>query len=443
MILRQGSASCLLTAGALSLALSITGCSQVLYTYKAPGNASLVEGVPYFLPKSVVDVDLMILKSQDAATACDDTFKKVSDAIKAQCAKIQKDDTDKAEACAKDVIDKAKKELQACKDKALATVQGYESRLSVKTTLVPDPTKPLVLDHRVNELANDEFKITVGDNGLLSSITSTAEDRTPQVVANLATTAINIVKAIAAAQGAPPVAPLLTPREAAKKKEVKEQCDLAKAIAGLQGSYHYVRETSDLIGAGSSIDLHSQGCPEVNATLKLTATRKGGDDGGTNTKIPDQPKGWFPCRAAGIVVASPQPFLIEGVLEVKLGDGTTYTLSKVERYDVLPDKRRAYLVPFRRAYFAKVVEEVSLSGGMLTSLSLKRPSPVEGFFAIPVDITKAIISLPGELIKLRYDGPTQTNELQKKLLDSEAELLKAQQALEELKKKQGTATASP
>ena len=74
---------------------------------------------------------------------------------------------------------------------------------------------------------------------------------------------------------------------------------------------------------------------------------------------------------------------------------------------------------------------------MLTKLDINKPSESIAAIQIPIDIVKSIVSIPGEILKLRFDYSTaskqvldaQKNELQAKqdLIDKQRELLEQNQ----------------
>lgn len=98
------------------------------------------------------------------------------------------------------------------------------------------------------------------------------------------------------------------------------------------------------------------------------------------------------------------------------------------------------IIPVKRAAFAKKVSKLSIKDGVILSNEIIKPSSVEGFFSIPVDIAKALVSIPGQIVTFRHDNTKRLNQLEveklkyeKSLLDSQKFSLGKEQELENLK----------
>ncbi len=93
---------------------------------------------------------------------------------------------------------------------------------------------------------------------------------------------------------------------------------------------------------------------------------------------------------------------------------------------ILPNQGPLGLVPFEASSFVTTDYKVVFSEGMLVKWTADRPSMVAAIFRLPVAMLKALISVPGELIKLRLDITSDTrDEAQAKI-----QLLCAQQTLD-------------
>jgi hypothetical protein len=107
---------------------------------------------------------------------------------------------------------------------------------------------------------------------------------------------------------------------------------------------------------------------------------------------------------------------------------------------MLPNKGPVGLIPYDASGFVTTDYKVEFKDGTPVAWTASRPSELASVFRIPVDIAKAIVSIPAELIKLRVDVATNSAAETKAKLD----LLCAQLALdaaEKLRSDQTTAIA--
>lgn len=89
--------------------------------------------------------------------------------------------------------------------------------------------------------------------------------------------------------------------------------------------------------------------------------------------------------------------------------------------------------------FVKTVHEARFVNGILTKWDTERPSEALAFVKIPVNVAKAILSVPAELIKLKVDISNQN----KSLSDAEKAEIEAYQALLKLREQIEAGTYDP
>jgi hypothetical protein len=87
----------------------------------------------------------------------------------------------------------------------------------------------------------------------------------------------------------------------------------------------------------------------------------------------------------------------------------------------VPDIDHAILIPITRAVMVEKKQTLTLKKGMLLEHAITKPSEAEAILAIPVNILKAIFSIPGQLLSFRFNHIQQ----QKTLVTEEAALVKA------------------
>lgn len=389
-----------LLAALVLMMLGATGCAVLSTTSYKTTDSTTAQGVPYFLPKSVLDIELSVTRSKDAAAACKDEKASCDKAVPDKCSAECKD---KSSADCKKCTDTKGADCQdrydRCQVDATASPDQFKISLSVTPRFVPDPSRLMSLRHKTNELASDEVKIGVDKSGLLQSISATAEDRTPQIIETLGATAINVFKA---SHG-------LSDEASHPSVSVLEQIlgihRFSIPMDGLLSGGTVSRQVANSLGKA----LVEISVSSPSAVLQPAA--------GSDLK-----------DACGVVVAVAQPYQIKATLLVD-----SVSKSSVELTANLPDQSPIFEIPVTRVAFSKNVTGLTIANGMLTEESINRGSPVEGFVNVPFHLSEKVVGLPAELVKLKYDGPTQDAALKKQLLDAQIELLKSEAELEKLR----------
>lgn len=93
----------------------------------------------------------------------------------------------------------------------------------------------------------------------------------------------------------------------------------------------------------------------------------------------------------------------------------------------VPDPSVTYALDVTRTNCVTRTTGVTFQSGMLSSLSINKPSEVSGCLQIPLDVLKAIVAVPGELLKFETGSLND----QKALLEAQTAVLNAEAALAE------------
>lgn len=114
---------------------------------------------------------------------------------------------------------------------------------------------------------------------------------------------------------------------------------------------------------------------------------------------------------------------------------------------ILPDKNAPFCFVVSRGAFIKKTTTLTITDGVLQGIHIEKPSEIAGLVKIPLDISQKIADLPKGLLSARVDYVTSENNLltqQAAVLEGQAKVIKAQQALEALRKSvPGEATPTP
>jgi|GEM_PF-2593586 len=290
--------------------------------------------------------------------------------------------------------DQGQAQPQAPKTKQVLVGTEYLFKI-VKTTLVPNRSEKFMLRYHPSVMARDEMNVKVGSDGLLTKVKMTADDKTDEVIIKLVDVATQLSKSMllgeAAAKGDGGTIiydatfnPLtqsgqITQELAARFPEAKLSVAVEE-IGNAGKAYHAAfreRQTSER--AFSGVAFH----PTIPYTLI--------------------------CKASGKVVNR----------ELML----------------LPDPDEIHTLPVRRSAFVEKVNDLNFDHGMLTEVTVTKPSEALAFMEIPLAMAKAITDIPANLFQVRIDqtkNATAIAEQQQKLFDAQKKQMEAEMALKQL-----------
>lgn len=82
----------------------------------------------------------------------------------------------------------------------------------------------------------------------------------------------------------------------------------------------------------------------------------------------------------------------------------------------IADVNKLVTIPVNRTAFVKRTNKIEINDGMIMSNEIVKPSSVEGFASIPVNVAKAIVSIPAQLVTFKIDNTKRTADLEKNKL---------------------------
>jgi hypothetical protein len=104
----------------------------------------------------------------------------------------------------------------------------------------------------------------------------------------------------------------------------------------------------------------------------------------------------------------------------------------------VPNSAPIFLFNITRPAFVKYTQTIEFDNGMLKSATIKKPSEAVGFLSIPINIAKAVVSIPSALFKFQIENSKNELTSQKEVLEAQKNLLEAEKQLllkeEELRK---------
>ncbi len=264
--------------------------------------------------------------------------------------------------------------------------------VSASEVIVPDTSQSYYAKYQNDPLSKDNFQVTV-KNGLLQQVTSTTEDQTGSVAKNLAIAA-------------------------------KQAFEIAAVGVG---------------GAADPTDLRIDATfdpfdpSEVNAIDSKLRLVKGHLSPLTCNQQPN-----VVPKTPGFLYRPSYPYALnitfEGGEAVPIPAVGTYnpTVAGVAEFVLnLPSRCSPILsLEISRTAFGKNVTTIDFSDGMLKDVNINKDSEIAGASQIPVDVTSELLTLPQDLLTLRYKNMSAQEQLvteQATLLGDQSKLIAAQQ----------------
>lgn len=279
---------------------------------------------------------------------------------------------------------------------AKAVTKG-ERLLSLTITpsvnLEADTTVPYLLKYKRAFSSNDELEVKVDDLGLMENIKVVAEDRLSQTIALIATAAGSIV-------------------------DIQETANIkALEIIDQQPKDGPIEEHEKTFRIPAEELLQGTIMCEWRIVVKTYNNSTGLVDAGFRlTKPAISLRHLSPVETRKGILVRP---LLRQTVEAESSSGKS-------KFEILiPDAARVVTVPIKRAWFVKKTQQPKFNKGFLIENHIEKPSELEAFVSIPINILKSIISIPAQLFSFRINLTKKETDMVK----ATEELRKAEQAL--------------
>jgi hypothetical protein len=360
---------------AVAIGLVIVSCSVVTSEqYSASSRGGV--GIPYFLP--VGTIHLQVIETTTTVTVS-----------QASTPAAPKPETSPA-ASAKAGEQFNSVNLQGAAA-ATNTIKAHAIKL-VETSYVPDPNLQFILNYKALATSEDDVKVTIGANGLLSKIVVTSEDKSGAIILKL----IDIGKEVAKMGVIFSEGPQVVYDATFDPFDLQARTRVMDALATYNCSYKLTRISGNSVDVARSISTSETGSPTSGVAFR-------------------------PVFAYNLTL---------------INDGRSASVQTV----LLPNEAQVMTIPITRAAFVKKVTTVAFDHGLLTEVDINKPSEMLAFMDIPLAIAKAIVDVPAELVQLKIN----TSKGNTDLANQQQSELQAQQALEQLRTQvRGVAPPTP
>lgn len=299
-----------------------------------------------------------------------------------------------------------------------AVLLGQEYSLS--TQVQADTSQAFVLTHQYNPFSISEIYFATNKHGLLENMKAISDNQTPEIFSFLAHAPTDTAESMKLLK----VRKVKTPAKI-EKVEIKNYeriffIRIADVINKAQG----LNQTWDIKVSSSD---NSKAFKTVKADFMLKMNRI----------LPPQN---LPKLKVPLVKTSGLIFRIRNLFDIEIKSNTLKNTWNTKLNGLDPEFY--YNVPVRSTPFVKRSHELAMLNGELVSHKINIPSAVEAFITIPVNIAKAIVSIPAQILSLRIDFTSKKKELAESIqslkqteeeINKQKALTKAESELAEIK----------
>ncbi len=326
--------------------------------------------------------------------------------------------------------------------------------LSVSSQTVADSSCRYILQHNKNDASDDDLKIVVGSNGLLTSLSSESTQQ-GKAIAEAAEKTLVAVAKLAATEGK--FALFSTPTKVEPNLEILQNDVKSRVEAALR---RVAGKRTVYVPVPNSLD---KAIPEVapfpeDPTWKLSVSldpmASPGSGGTTPTR--GMVRGCVEPPIEGIVVRGLEPLIAKvqlnwdwkvdgtekvkddewekvvwlrerGLKKVDGGWGFQGPFMSAQGLMTLPDYGPVAVVQVNRAMFVKTTHKVTLANGTPTNVDINRPSPIAAIATFPADVAEALVNLPAQLVQVRISNIKSADDLAAKKTEVEKAAQKTQE----------------
>eukprot|EP01156_Anaeramoeba_ignava_P011256 Anaeramoba_ignava/a482504_22.p1 GENE.a482504_22~~a482504_22.p1 ORF type:complete len:320 (+),score=60.61 a482504_22:1682-2641(+) len=247
-----------------------------------------------------------------------------------------------------------------------------------QTTLVPDTCLYFNYNYQKSILSDDEIECQVDSKGFLKKISVTTEDKTDDIILKL-------------------------------PELLKESMEL---YVGATKDKEEENEQDIIVYENTFDPFEKNMLQQINENIKFF-------DSSLEINLPlnAQVETQNISSCEGIFYRALLPY----ELEIKTKNST------VKKIIYLPNNSPLMIMEINREVFVKKITNLEFENGVLTKVEIKKPSSLVEIVSLPVNILKAIVGIPAELIQLKINTSSKEKELSEKLKEE----IEAKKQLEE------------
>lgn len=271
-------------------------------------------------------------------------------------------------------------------DDVLDTAIVIGRTYTVVPKTIADTKDILILEYNKNNVYSDELGFGVNEKGLLTTLKIQAEDQTAAIIEDITKALIEVAKPV---------------QKGLKSTDV--------TIA--EYSRTFTIKASDVNQKGKEIywriEVKNEKNPKKESfKLEDSFTVSTPDNGLEPFKLESLQADIKADKTVYGILTRPIRNL-NIVIKPKAEDKTDYS-----DYVQISDPSKLLVLPISRTAFTATTNNLTITDGIVRANDIKRPSPIRGFVQIPINIAKAVVSIPAQLIQIRINKNSDTDKLQ-------------------------------
>ena len=266
-------------------------------------------------------------------------------------------------------------------------VKVLSLNITASTSILPDTSQIFAIKYHPDYFSTDDFKIVVSESSLLENISLIADDQFSEIIATLTDAP---EKVIDKASG--------FVRTEKEEKRDSEPVD-----------------TIEIFAVNKTFELFPENLTLKEITLRWPILVKKANRIDFNLVLINPsyiPKFQIDESIFYGLFSRPLTRVSWEIMAPELDSPITFSF-------IVPDISKIVKIPITRSLFVKKHHVPKLAKGLLIENYINKPSEAEGLASIPINIAKAIVSIPAQLLKFGIER----NKLQSKFEQSVMELL--------------------
>jgi hypothetical protein len=279
-------------------------------------------------------------------------------------------------------------------------------------TLIADTRYFMRVQTNLCSSSHDIVTVSTDTKGLLARVEASSDEKSGEILVNLAKIAGSLMQARAAFAAS---AAGFTQRGTAPMR-------LATYV--IDPSSEEGAATLEQIRQAHEVTISLRALSDCPGAVPLTPRTCAFEDTGVQTGVCFRPN--LPYVLA---------FSAGGVIENK----KVVAVGAFEQTVMMPNEGPIFCYPIERTEFVKRASVLTFTDGILTSAKTDKPSEALAFTMIPVNVLKEIIGIPASILDRRIE----INQKTKTVAESEADALRALEALNEFIRARDAADGSP
>jgi hypothetical protein len=294
------------------------------------------------------------------------------------------------------------------KNNDLVATNTVSRKYTITPEIIADTKNLLILEYSQNNMFSDVLEFRVNNKGLLTNLNATTNDQTASIIADITKALTDLPKGSSKALEAQTYEIIKTKYN---KSYTIKAADLLRKDILVEWPLEALNQ--------KDLKKPSQWVPESFTV--------GTPDKQANNIVDYEEATGSKIKGKSIEGIFTRPIRNLAITIVPQKDTTATATNFIQ----ITDTSKLLIFPIKRVPFTNTVNNLIISDGIITQNNMTRPSPVKGFFEIPINIAKAVVSIPAQIVQIKIN----TADNNKLLLDKEKALLKAEEEYKtELKK---------